>query len=119
MAAKTPRGPRLVYSSDRGSICPECHRPVSACVCRERRTVEAAEGPVRVRRERAGRKGKEVTLIRGVPLGPVELADLGRALKRSCGSGGTVKDGVIEIQGNHVERVVEALVARGFEVRRG
>ena len=71
-----------------------------------------------MQRETKGRKGKGVTVITGIPLGPSELAELAAQLKRKCGSGGTVKDGVIEIQGDHRDLLVEELKARGWAVRR-
>jgi translation initiation factor 1 len=71
-----------------------------------------------VRRETAGRHGKTVTAVHGLPLGEAALRDLASDLKRLCGSGGSAKDGVIEIQGEHVEKVIEALRARGFEAKR-
>jgi translation initiation factor 1 len=73
---------------------------------------------VRVRRETQGRGGKTVTAILDVPLEPDGLADLASALKRRCGSGGTVKDGVIELQGDHRDTVIGALQERGYEVKR-
>jgi translation initiation factor 1 len=71
-----------------------------------------------VARESKGRGGKVVTLVRGVPLGGAELEALAKQLKTACGSGGSVKDGVVEIQGDHVARLVDWLTARGFKVKR-
>lgn len=68
------------------------------------------DGVVRVSRTTAGRKGKTVTLVRGIPAD--EVADVGRELRRLVGSGGSVKDGVVEVQGDHRERLVEHLRAR-------
>ena len=76
------------------------------------------DGTVRVSRETKGRKGKGVTLISGVPLGVEALAALAKDLKQRCGTGGTVKDGVIEIQGDHRDRLVEELQSRGHRVKR-
>jgi translation initiation factor 1 len=73
---------------------------------------------VRVSRETKGRKGKGVTLIKGLALDALALAQLGKQLKTVCGSGGTVKDGVIEIQGDHGERVIENLKKQGWVVKR-
>ena len=73
---------------------------------------------IRVGRETKGRKGKGVTIVTGVPLPPEELARLAADLKRRCGAGGTIKEGVIEIQGDHRETVVGLLEKRGFRVRR-
>ena len=69
-------------------------------------------------RETKGRKGKGVTLVRGLALPPEELRVLARELKQVCGSGGTVKDGVIEIQGDHRDRLLEELAARGIQAKR-
>jgi len=69
-------------------------------------------------RETKGRRGKGVTLITGVPLHNGELKRLGKQLKRRCGSGGTVKDGVIEIQGDHRDLLVEELQKLGYTVKR-
>ncbi len=76
------------------------------------------ESVVRVSRETSGRNGKSVTVIRGLGLDPAALALLGKQLKTSCGSGGTVKDGVIEVQGDHCERVIDILGKRFGNVRR-
>ena len=108
----------LVYSTDQGRMCPECRQPESACTCRSAQAVPAGDGVVRVQRETKGRKGKGVTLITGVPLGSLELMQLGKDLKTRCGSGGTVKDGVIEIQGDHCELVLSLLKPRGWIVKR-
>ena len=69
------------------------------------------DAEVRVSRETKGRGGKAVTLVKGVPLGEEALNTLGKKLKTACGSGGTLKEGVLEVQGDHCERVVELLKA--------
>jgi len=108
-----------VYSTDSGRVCPNCRSPDPACRCREKAATGAVgDGNVRVGRETKGRKGKGVTVITGLPLSPVELAGLARELKRKCGSGGTVRDGAIEIQGEHRDFLVEELTRRGFRARR-
>ena len=76
------------------------------------------DGVVRVSRETKGRGGKGVSLIKGVALDPIALAALGKELKAACGTGGTVKDGVIEIQGDHIERLLALLQAKGHKVKR-
>ena len=78
----------------------------------------AGDGIVRVSRETKGRGGKAVTVVKGVALDADALAGLGKQLKTACGSGGTVKDGVIEVQGDHVDRVVETLKKLGHQVKR-
>lgn len=109
----------VVYSTDHGRMCPECGRPVTQCVCRGKSGgAPKGDGVVRVSRETKGRKGKGVTLITGLPLGDDKLKDLARDLKQKCGSGGTVKDGVIEIQGDHRDALVAELTARGYTAKR-
>jgi len=81
-------------------------------------TAAAGDGIVRVARSSRGRKGKTVTLITGVPLTGPELGELAKELKRSCATGGSVKDGVIEIQGDHRDVLVEALQARSYTVKK-
>lgn len=104
----------LVYSTEAGRMCPVCRQPVAQCTCKAAAAAApAGDGVVRVSRETKGRGGKAVTLVKGVALGAEALTALGKQLKAACGSGGTVKDGVIEIQGDHVERVVAALKAQG------
>jgi translation initiation factor 1 len=90
---------------------------VAQCVCKQA-VVPAGDGTVRVSRETKGRGGKAVTLVKGVALDAAGLAALGKQLKAACGTGGTVKDGVIEIQGDHIERVMAALIAQGHKVKR-
>ena len=90
-----------VFSTDGGRVRADA-APVA--------TTGAADGIVRVQRTTAGRKGKTVTLVTGIP--PGELADTGKELKRLCGSGGSVKDGVVEIQGDHRDRIAAHLGTR-------
>jgi translation initiation factor 1 len=92
----------LVYSTDSGRICPVCRQPVAACLCKAAKA-PAGDGVVRVSRESKGRGGKTVTLVRGLALDDAALAALGKRLRTACGTGGTVKAGVLEVQGNHVE----------------
>ena len=108
----------LVYSTDGGRMCPDCRRPLGSCSCRAAVPAAAGDGVVRVRRETKGRGGKAVTVILGVPGDAVVLRDLAQKLKAACGSGGTVKDGVVEVQGDHAEKVVALLQAQGFVVKR-
>ena len=124
------RGDRLVYSSEAGRICPACGRKTSSCECRgkgarariaARAEVEAAQSGdsiVRVGRSTKGRGGKVVTTVTGVPGDDKEQKKLAAELKRSCGTGGSLKDGVIEIQGEHRDTLVRELETRGFTVKR-
>ena len=108
----------LVYSTEHGKMCPTCRNPLAECACSRNPTLPVSDGIVRVSRETKGRNGKGVTLIKGLTLDMLALARLGKQLKTACGSGGTVKDGVIEIQGDHRERVVEHLTKQGWTVKR-
>jgi len=110
----------IVYRSDVGRICPGCRRPAGQCACQDQRgkSVRAGAGAVRVSRQTQGRGGKAVTLITGLPLGDDALATLAGELKRRCGSGGTVREGVIEIQGEHRDTLVTELCQRGYAARR-
>ncbi len=107
----------LVYSTDAGRMCPTCRQSVAACICGQK-AVPTGDGIVRVSRETKGRAGKGVTLVKGLALDAAALTALGKQLKAACGSGGTVKEGVIEIQGDHVERVIEWLKKDGRTVKR-
>ena len=114
------RGERgLVYSSDQGRMCPSCGRAIPRCTCAEKSPRTArGDGVVRVGREVKGRRGKAVTTVSGVPLPEDELRSLAGELKRRCATGGAVKDGVIEIQGDHRDLLVSELEGRGYTVKR-
>ena len=99
-------------------MCPACRKPVDACICGTQTVPLAGDGVVRVSRETKGRSGKAVTLVRGVALEADALAALGKRLRAACGAGGTVKDGALEVQGDHCERVMALLKAEGFVVKR-
>lgn len=107
----------LVYSTDAGRHCPDCNQPVGACICKQS-VIPAGDGIARVRRETKGRGGKTVTTVSGVPLAEDALKELATALKKRCGTGGALKDGVIEIQGDHVELLLEELARRGFKAKK-
>ena len=110
---------RLVYSTDRGQMCPECGRPVKECVCHElkKSAMPNTVGPVRVRYETKGRKGKGATVITGLPVNQATLESLAKDLKRRFGTGGTVKDFSIELQGDHREQAAQELRSRGYPVK--
>lgn len=110
----------LVYSTEHGKTCPDCREALDACICEqssEEARLAALDGIVRIRRETSGRKGKGVTTINGIPLPEAELKTLAKTLKKRCGTGGAVKDGVIEIQGDHRETLREALMTQGYQVK--
>jgi len=108
----------LVYSSDGGRMCPGCSRPQDDCACGQPGGSGRGDGVVRISRETKGRRGKAVTVVTGAPVAGTDLADLARQLKNLCGAGGTVRDGAIEIQGDHRDRIVAALAGRGWTVKK-
>ncbi len=100
-------------------MCPACRQPLAACTCKAQASAApSGDGVVRVSRETKGRGGKAVTLVRGLPLAAEPLAALGKQLRSACGAGGTCKDGVLEVQGDHVERVMALLRELGHVVKR-
>ncbi|MCE8051959.1 translation initiation factor Sui1 [Halomonas desiderata] len=110
----------LVYSTEHGDMCPGCRQPQAGCRCSElaeQERLAALDGVVRIRRETSGRKGKGVTTISGIPLPAAELKALAKTLKKRCGTGGSLQDGIIEIQGDHRELLKAELERRGFTVK--
>lgn len=107
----------LVFSTEQGRMCPDCRQPVAACQCRSRKAPDG-DGVVRVSRETKGRKGKGVTLITGIPLEEKELKALAKQLKARCGVGGTVREGIVEIQGDQRDVLVPLLQEKGWTVKR-
>ena len=111
----------LVYSTAGGRVrrCPHCGEPLQdgRCDCRSRQPNAGGDGILRVRRETGGRGGKTVTTVQGAPGTDAELKTLAKELKRVCGTGGAVKDGVIEIQGDHRDKVIQRLQALGHTVK--
>jgi translation initiation factor 1 len=114
---KTGSNSSLVYSTEGGRMCPGCRQPAAQCACKARAT-PAGDGVVRVSRQTKGRGGKSVTLVKGLALDAAALALLGKQLRTACGSGGTVKDGVIEVQGDHCDLVMEVLAKQGHQPKR-
>jgi len=112
---------RLVYSTETGKICTSCQRPVSECTCKKKKskfqTNIKLDGTIRVQREVKGRKGKTVTTVSGFQINADELKNLATQLKRRCGTGGSVKDGVIMIQGDHRNALIIELKNRGFKAK--
>jgi translation initiation factor 1 len=109
----------LVYSTESGRMCPVCRAPVAQCQCRKPgAAVPPSDGVVRLFFETKGRGGKGVTVVRGLGLDEAALTALGKKLKTACGVGGTAKDGVIELQGDHRDRVLALLKEQGRNVKK-
>ena len=107
----------LVYSTDAGRMCPDCREPTASCICKLKAPPKT-DGVVRVSLQTKGRGGKSVTLVVGLPLDALAFTALAKQLRTACGSGGTAKDGVIEVQGDHVQTVMAALQKQGYTVKR-
>ena len=115
---------RTVFSTELGRVCPRCGWPATDCRCAATMAA-AAEQPVpakitaRLRIERAGRKGKTVTVVEGLPRNATFLKDLAGELKRACGTGGTIVEDRVEIQGDQMERIRTLLEKKGWKVKGG
>ncbi len=115
---------RLVYSTETGRICGQCGQSTSQCRCKKQPSLKPSnqsipfptDGTVRIRRETAGRGGKIVTVVYGLPVS-ADLNHIARLLKQRCGSGGSVKDATIIIQGDHREAVQTEVIKIGFKVK--
>ena len=109
---------RIVYSTGIGALCPNCRRPVRECVCPKGAPGAAKSVGVRVGREIRGRAGKGVTTVTGLALSLSDIETLATKLKKRCGSGGTVRKGVIEIQGDHRDAIVAELIKLGCAAKK-
>jgi translation initiation factor 1 len=109
---------RLVYSTDFGSVCLECQKPKTTCACSELAKKKIlGNGNVKIKKETKGRGGKTVTIISGLALNQEQLKALLKDLKKLSGSGGTLKAGVIEIQGDQVDKLNNYLKIKGYKVQ--
>jgi translation initiation factor 1 len=112
---------RLVYSTETGKFCPSCQNPILGCTCKRKKSRSQTnikyDGIIRIQREVKGRKGKTVTTVSGFQNNANELKNLATQLKRRCGTGGSVKDGVIIIQGDHRDTLITELKKRGFKAK--
>lgn len=115
---------RLVYSTETGRICPKCGKPADSCRCKKKKGAKAArpaavpdDGVVRIQREAKGRKGKTVTAVYGLPLAAEALEKFAKTLKQRCGAGGSVKDGVVLIQGDHRQTLLEEIQNQGYTAK--
>ena len=108
----------LVYSTDHGQMCPGCNQPKDKCICKSQsQLIPTSDGIVRIARQTKGRKGKGVSIITGIPLPEAELKAVATTLKTKCGTGGTCKNGTIEIQGDNREKLKTELEKMGYKVK--
>jgi len=108
---------RSVYSTDGGSLCSGCGKPSNSCICKTGNLNSESDGIIRLSRQTKGRKGKGVTLVTGFQGTEEELKTLGKHLRQICGTGGTVKNGVIEIQGDLRHKIQQELLGAGYSVK--
>ncbi len=111
---------RLVYSTDSGRFCSKCGATKHPGACTKQDSVlenQQGDGIVRIQRQTKGRKGKGVTLITGLQLSNKDLVMLAKQLKKQCGAGGTVKEGIIEIQGDYREILLVKLQKLGYDAK--
>ena len=112
---------RLVYSTESGRICPVCGRPTKTCSCKGKKPKPQhkaeSDGIIRIRREKKGRKGKTVTTISGFNDVKDDLQQIAKSLKGKCGTGGSIKDGIIIIQGDHRQTIRRELQKQGFQTK--
>lgn len=118
--SRTMAGPRIVYSTGVGRVCPGCGWPAADCKCSKPGAQQ--EGihrhvTAKLRLEKHGRGGKSVTVVDGLPQNTEFLSTLAAELKKTCGTGGTVRTGAIELSGDVRERIRPLLVARGYTVK--
>ncbi len=119
MDKKKAESTGIVYSTGQGRMCPDCGKSDHKGPCEKETKVHGSvDGVVRISRETKGRKGKGVTLITGVPLDYTALQALAKQLKARCGSGGTAKEGVIEIQGEWRDFLVEELKKYHWKIKK-
>ena len=108
----------MAKRSWRDLLCPKCHQLKTTCTCQSEPPAPNKSTIVRVGRETKGRRGKGVTVISDLPLDETGVTELATKLKTRLGTGGTVKEGRIEIQGDHRDRIVQELEALGYQVKR-
>jgi len=107
----------LVFSTDNTQMCPICDKHLEACQCKNEDTI-LGDGNVRIFLETKGRKGKGVSLITGLAMKEVELKTLAKELKALCGTGGAVKAGNIEIQGDNRDKLLQALTKKNIKAKK-
>lgn len=105
----------IVYSSEQGSMCPSCGKPKASCSCTNK--TFTTDGVLKVKRELKGRKGKGVVTIAGAGSTKEEIGALAKKLKNRFACGGSVKEGVIELQGDRMQEIIAYLKTLGYTVK--
>ena len=113
-----PADGSLVYSTSGECICPDCEELINNCICEKKYAAPARGEKIRVHRDKKARRGKTVTIISGIPLNENGLRELASELKRKCGTGGSVKNGEILIQGDRIELSIDFLKEKGYSAKR-
>jgi translation initiation factor 1 len=113
---------RAVWSSESGRVCPDCGNPVTSCACKRGKTEKNPRNfpddrIIRIMKETKGHGGKTVTIIGNIPIDNSRLELLAKQLKSRCGTGGTIKDGEIIIQGDHREVILQELAKQGYRAK--
>ena len=107
----------LVYSTDQTQMCPDCNQHQSVCICKDENAL-VGDGNVKITLDTKGRKGKGVSVITGLALTEKDLKSLAKELKNLCGTGGSVKNNQIEIQGDHREKLILALEKKKIRAKK-
>ena len=116
---------KLVWSSESGRICPECSKPVSSCSCKKKKDNKIKkparnypdDGIIRIMRETKGHKGKTVTVIGNTPFKNRDLKEFAKKLKILCGTGGSIKNDEIFIQGDHRQVILSEIIKQGYKAK--
>ncbi len=107
----------LVYSTDKAQMCEKCEQHEDNCICKDMNAI-VGDGKVRVMLDTKGRKGKGVSVITGLAVTEKELKAMAKELKALCGTGGAVKNACIEIQGDHRDKLIQALAKKGIQAKK-
>ena len=113
-----PSDSNLVYTTSAGRVCPVCEKSKNLCVCDIKSSPRLKGERIHISRDKKGRRGKTVTIISGISLDENGLRDLASELKRKCGTGGSVKNGDILIQGDRIELSIQFLKEKGYSAKR-
>lgn len=111
---------QIIFSTQTGSFCPKCSKPEKKCICREtkKNKIPKITGDIKVQREKKGRAGKMMTIVYNLPLNENELKKMTTSFKKKFATGGALKSGNIEIQGDHREAIYAHLIEQGYKAKK-